>query len=80
VGAWEWGDNDLVPESDCWENESPSNLWWLSSQQPGRGLKICQGCPNANKGYGYCISHCMKYQTVIGEANRKLKESEGGND
>ena len=80
MGEWEWGDKDLVSESGCRENDSSRNLWWLSSHQAGRGLKICQGCPDANKGYGYCISHCMQYQTIIGEANRKLKESEGGKD
>ena len=43
MGEWEWGDNDLVSESGCRENDSPRNLWWLSSHQAGRGLKICQG-------------------------------------
>lgn len=80
MSAWEWEDNNLAQKSDCQGSEGPRNLWWLSSQRPGRGLKICQGCPNANKGYGYCISRCMQYQTIIGEANRKLKESEGGKD
>lgn len=78
MGAWEWEDNDLIPESDCRENDSQRALGWLSSQWTGNGWTICQGCPNANKGYGYCISHCVQYQTLIGEANRKRKESEGG--
>ena len=80
MSVWEWEHNILVSESDRRENESWRHSWWLSSHQTGRGFKICQGCPDANKGYGYCISHCMQYQTIIGEANRKLKENEGGND
>lgn len=80
MSTWEWERNNPVAESDSRENDNRRHLWWLSSHQTGRGLKICQGCPDANKGYGYCISHCMQYQTIIGEANRKLKESEGGKD
>lgn len=80
MSTWEWERNNPVAESDGRENDNRRHLWWLSSHQTGRGLKICQGCPDANKGYGYCISHCMQYQTIIGEANRKLKESEGGKD
>ena len=80
MSTWEWEHNNLVSESNRGGNESQRHSWWLSSHQTGRGLKICQGCPNANKGYGYCISRCIQYQTIIGEANRKLKENEGGND
>lgn len=80
MSIWEWESNNPVSESDSRENENRRHSWRLSSHQAGRGLKICQGCPDANKGYGYCISHCMQYQTIIGEANRKLKESEGGKD
>lgn len=46
----------------------------------GRGLKICQGCLDANKGYAHCIFHCGRFQTIIGEENRMLKEREGGKD
>lgn len=76
MSNWNWENNNPELKPDCGENETPRKMWWLSSHKAGRGLKICQGCSNANKGFMYCSFHCASYQTIIGEAIESKKKGE----
>lgn len=80
---WEWHSPELHKFTQHKVDASLEYNPWLKPQSlptVGVGLNACQYCFNNNGGYLCCMSHCSRYQSMVGDVTKAHQREERTED